>query len=328
MSPTLDEASDLWALRAAARRAARGLAHRPGAAAFLAELDTECLRLQRELREGRYHPGAFHSFAIRDPKPRRISVAPFRDRVVHHALCAVMEPTFEAIADPDSYACRVGKGTLAAIERVQVLARASPWFAKLDVHHCFETADVERLAGRLRTTFTDPALRAVVERVLRAGADANARGLPIGNLTSQHFANFMLGVIDARARKAGACGYARYMDDILVFGESKAHVARIAEVLSDTMARDLGQREKVSARRIAPTSAGVPCLGFRVWPDLVRFDGPRRRRFVRHSHALDRARARGWLGDADAAARCAALVAWARFGNTLVFRRALWHRPR
>ena len=186
-----------------------------------------------------------------------------------------MEPTFEALSDPDSYACRVGKGTLAAIRRAQVLARNSSWYAKLDVHHCFETADVERLIGRLRGAFTDAPLLAVVERVLRAGVDASGRGLPIGNLTSQHFANFMLGVLDARAREAGACGYVRYMDDILVFGASKTHVTDIAEALADTMVRDLGQREKVSARRIAPTSTGVPCLGFRVWPHLVRFDGPR-----------------------------------------------------
>jgi hypothetical protein len=304
------------------------LARRRGAAAFLADLDTECLRLQRELREGRYHPGAFHHFEIRDPKPRRISVAPFRDRVVHHAVCAVMEPTFEALADADSYACRVGKGTLAAIRRTQELVRASPWYAKLDVHHCFETADVERLAARLGRAFTDAPLLAVVERVLRAGADASGRGLPIGNLTSQHFANFMIGVLDARAREAGACGYVRYMDDILVFGTSKAQVTGTAEALADTMACDLGQREKVSARRIAPTSAGAPCLGFRIWPDLVRFDGPRRRRFVRHSRALDHAREAGWLEEADAAARGAALVAWARFGDTLRFRRTLWHPPR
>lgn len=328
VSATLHDASDLWALRAAARRAARGLARRRGAAAFLADLDTECLRLQRELREGRYQPGAFHHFAIRDPKPRRISVAPFRDRVVHHAVCAVMEPTFEAYADPDSYACRVGKGTLAAIQRAQVLARGSPWFAKLDVHHCFETADVARLSGRLAEAFEDPALLAVVDRILRAGTDDQGRGLPIGNLTSQHFANFMLGVLDLRARAAGAQGYVRYMDDILVFGASKEQVTGIAESLADAMARDLNQREKLSARRIAPTSAGVPCLGFRIWPHLVRFDGPRRRRFLRHSRAIEHAREAGWLGDADAAVRGAALVAWARFGNTLRFRQALWHSPR
>lgn len=324
----LDAASDLWALRAAARRAARGLGRRRAAAAFLADLDTECLRLQRELRQGRYVPGAFHHFQIRDPKPRRISVAPFRDRVVHHALCAVMEPTFEALADSDSYACRVGKGTLAAIRRAQVLAGRSTWYAKLDVRHCFETADVERLARRLAETFNDASLHAVLERVLRAGADEHGRGLPIGNLTSQHFANFMLGVLDKKARDSGAHGYVRYMDDILVFGASKAQVTDIAEALSESMARDLGQQEKLPARRVSPTCVGVPCLGFRVWPDLVRLDGPRRRRFLRHTRAIDQARMAGCLDERDAAARSMALVAWARFGNTLRFRRTLWHEPR
>ncbi len=324
MSVTLDAASDFWALRAAARRAARGLGRRPPVAAFLAELDGECLRLQRELREGAYRPGPFAHFSIRDPKPRRISVAPFRDRVVHHALCAAMEPVFEALADPDSYACRVGKGTLAALRRTQAHARRWPWYAKLDVHHCFETADIGRLEARLAEVFPDEPLRAVVGTILQAGAGSAGRGLPIGNLTSQHFANFLLGALDRRARAEGCGGYVRYMDDILLFGASKEVVRAQAHAVAGEMRAALGQQEKVSARRLAPCATGVPCLGFRVWPRLIRFDGPRRARFVRRWAAVVAAgEAEGGWGEGPAVRRGDALVGWARQAGTLRLRRAL-----
>jgi hypothetical protein len=103
MGAFFDAATDFWALRAAALRASRGVSRSAGCAAFLCELEREILQLQRELREGRYEPGPFHTFPIRDPKPRVISAAPFRDRVVHHALCAAMEPVFEAEADFDIF---------------------------------------------------------------------------------------------------------------------------------------------------------------------------------------------------------------------------------
>ena len=99
------------ALRAAAVRAAAGKRSKPGAAAFLANLETEVLRLERELESGRYRPGRYTKIEIFDPKHRVVSAAPFRDRVVHHAFCAVCEPIFERGFIYDSYANRIGKGT-------------------------------------------------------------------------------------------------------------------------------------------------------------------------------------------------------------------------
>lgn len=149
MGALFDEVADFWTLRSAARKAALGCGTRsPAAARFLAELEGEVLALQRELRGGSYRPGALRTFPIREPKPRVISAAPFRDRVVHHAVCKIMEPRLEELADPDSFACRRGKGTLRALWRVQQHARRWPWFAKLDVLHCFETADLGVLSAQ------------------------------------------------------------------------------------------------------------------------------------------------------------------------------------
>jgi hypothetical protein len=121
-----DHIANFQALHAAARRAVRGKRHKPGAAGFMAGLETALLRLERELRGLTWRPGRYVEMRIRDPKPRTVSAAPFRDRVVHHALCQVIEPLFERRFIYDSYACRVGKGTHAALDRAQAFSRRGP----------------------------------------------------------------------------------------------------------------------------------------------------------------------------------------------------------
>lgn len=323
MGAFFDAATDFWALRAAAGRAARGVSRSEGCAAFLCELEREILQLQRELREGLYAPGPFHTFPIRDPKPRVISAAPFRDRVVHHALCAAMEPVFEAEADFDSYACRTGKGTLAALRRVQEHTRSWAWYAKLDVLHCFETANISLLRAMLADRFDDPPLLGVLDRVLTRGANAPGVGLPIGNLTSQHLANLLLGAVDREARRLGVGGWVRYMDDLFLFGPDKSSVKGQADALAGFVSTHMRQAEKPAARRLAPVSIGVPALGFRVWPQRTRLDGPRRARFLRSLRGLNRAVRMGGLTEGDACRRATAIVAWAAQGDTLGLRRAL-----
>lgn len=279
MGRRFDEVTAFFTLRRAARRAARGSRGSPGAAAFLCELEAEVLALQRELRAGAYEPGPFTTFPIREPKPRLISAAPFRDRVVHHAVCAVLEPELEREADPDSYACRRGRGTLAAVHRIQAHCRRWPWFAKLDVHHCFETVDLSVLRGLLIQRFPDPPLLDVLDRVLDRGAGPDGRGLPIGNLTSQHLANLLLGEVDREAR------------------------------------------------RLAPVHAGVPALGFRVWPRRIRLDGARRRRVLRRLRRQGRAVEAGLLSESEAARSAGAWIGWVGQADTLGLRRAALGPP-
>jgi len=307
--PTLHDATEFHALRAAARKAARGHKGKPETAAFLCALETEVLQLQRELRSGSYRPGTFQTFRIRDPKPRTISAAPFRDRVVHHALCAAMEPTFEARADPDSFACRVGKGNRAAVWRLQRLTRVWPWYAKLDVERYFETLPLGSLLGLLHTLFDDGSLLQAVEVVLRAGCGDGETGLPIGNLTSQHFANLYLGELDRFARASGVGGLVRYMDDIVVLGRDKASVVGFARAMSSHM-EALGLREKASAHRLGPVHIGVPYLGFRVWPHRIRVD-----RAARHRLLQKLRRPPDALSDSELQARHTSLVAWADHGD-------------
>lgn len=199
----LETATELPALLAATQRAALGKRQRPEVARFLMDAERECLRLQRALRlppnsPAAWRPGPAYSFGIRDPKPRQITALPFVDRVVHHALCAVIEPRLTRYAIYDSYACQVGKGQHAALARAQrfVAASRGGWAFRGDVTAYFASIPHEPLLDLLRRRVADRELVERLERIVRAYPAATGRGLPIGALTSQHLANLYLGALD------------------------------------------------------------------------------------------------------------------------------------
>ncbi|NCA72188.1 MAG: RNA-dependent DNA polymerase, partial [Sphingobacteriia bacterium] len=171
-------------LLAAERLAARGKRDRESVARFEFHLERELIQLQEELIEGRYQPGAFYTFGVRDPKPRAICAAPFRDRVVHHAVCDILEPVFKRYAIFDSYACRIGKGTHAAIvrarARARALARRHAFFLKCDVRRFFASVDHRVLEAQLARHFRELRLLELLGRIIACGPpDATpGNGLP------------------------------------------------------------------------------------------------------------------------------------------------------
>jgi RNA-directed DNA polymerase len=201
------------ALHAAALRAVSGKRRKPGAAAFMANLETELLRLERQLQGQSWRPGRYVEIRIRDPKPRTVSAAPFRDRVVHHALCAVVEPIFERGFIDDSYANRLGKGTHRAIARYEQFRDRHAWVLSADILRFFPAVDHAILKDVLRRRIACPATLWLLDTIIDGanpqepvnryfpGDDLftpfeRRRGLPIGNLTSQFFGNLYLDRLD------------------------------------------------------------------------------------------------------------------------------------
>ena len=324
-----EEVTGFTALCAAARRAAKAKPLSRETARFLLDLEPEVLQLERELHDGSYRPGAFRTFRIRDPKPRTISAAPFRDRVVHHALCAALEPFFEREAIDDSYACRRGKGTRAAIRRVQELARQHSHVLKLDIEHFFETTDHRVLGEMLKDLIGDGRVLELAQLFVSHGAPGSptGKGLPIGNLTSQHFANFYLSGLDREiSRMPEVGGYCRYMDDILVFGDEKTRLWRAHEQVEQFLSEQLKLRLRGAVTRLIPVSEGILFLGFAIWPGLIRFDPNRARRFRRRFRALDEALDAEATGEDDAARSAQSLLGWADHGDTFAFRRSFFQR--
>ncbi|MBD3335742.1 MAG: RNA-dependent DNA polymerase [Candidatus Eisenbacteria bacterium] len=279
-----DRACSFENLLAAARRAARGTSKTAEVAGFLLDLEPEVLRLERELRNGSYAPGEYRTFVVRDPKTRQITVAPFRDRVVHHALCATIEPALERFYISHSYACRREKGTLRAVMQAQRLARRHAYFLKLDVKSYFHSIDHDVLCGILARRFKDRRFLDTLERIIRHPVPGcpPRKGLPIGNLTSQHLANFYLNSFDHFVlQELRPGGFVRYMDDMILFGDEKQQLwsihARCIDCLKGSLRLDL----RHGATLLAPVAQGLPFLGRRVFRGLIRMRRENLRRSVR-----------------------------------------------
>jgi hypothetical protein len=272
-------------LRRAAFAAARGKRRSRAAARFLERCEPELLRLQAELHENRWRPGKPTVFTIRDPKVRSITAAPFRDRVVHHAPVGPLEPLFERSMVAESFACRKGKGTHKALAHAQALAGRCDWFLKLDIAKCFESIPHGTVMETLGELGLEPAVLRLCQRVLDGEGGGTGKGLPIGNLTSQWFANLVLSRMDrCVAAMPWIEGYARYMDDFLLCASTK-------DVLKEALARvarcaaELGLSLKERATILAPTSRGIPFLGWQVFAGTLRLrpeNARRSRRRLKH----------------------------------------------
>ncbi len=319
-----EQVCDFLSMERAAYRAFRANRGNGDALAFMFRLEPELLQLQRDLEDGSYRPGPYHTFTIWEPKERRVAAAPFRDRVVHHAVCAVLEPVFERRYIHDSYACRNGKGSHRALRRAFGFARSSRYFLKCDVARYFESIDHAVLKGMLRGLFKDAPLLALLDLIVEHNAPHNdpGKGVPIGNLTSQHFANLYLDRLDHHAKEAlGVRGYVRYMDDFLCFAEGRDELHGVHAEIGIFAAERLGLRLKESKCYVAPVSQGIPFLGFRVYPGTVRLSRPSLVRCRRKLRCREADFAEGTISEETLMQSAGSLIAHISHANTMALRR-------
>jgi RNA-directed DNA polymerase len=332
-------------------KASRGKRGRPAAAGFEYHLEDNLTNLQRDLAAKTYRPGDYASFHIHEPKRRLISAAPFRDRVVHHALCNVIEPVFERRFIYDSYANRVGKGTHRALDRCQQFARRHRYVLRCDVRQFFPSIDHELLLKTLRKKIRDPDIGWLVRQILASGvgvlaeeydmvyfpgddlfAAARPRGLPIGNLTSQFWANCYLDPFDHFVQRDLRCpAYLRYVDDFLLFGDDR-------RALWDWRARCI---ERLAGLRLTlhersaqahTVGEGIPFLGFTIYPGHRRLKRRKGMAFSRRLRDLAERYADGQITLADVTASVTGWVNHVRYGNTVglrtsIFGSTLMHAP-
>lgn len=268
------------------RKASKGKRGLADVAEFEYKLEDNLLQLQAELQNQTYQPGEYHSFYIHDPKRRLISAAPFRDRVVHHALCNLIEPTFEKSFIFDSYANRIGKGTHKAIDRAQQFARKYKYVLTCDIKQFFPSIDHTIFFNILRQKVKDELLLQLIKKILQSGKgilheeyemvyfenddlfSANRpRGLPIGNLTSQFWANCYLNPFDHFVKRNLKCkGYVRYVDDFLLFSNDKKELRYWREKIIQRLAKyRLTLHENKCQSK--PVTKGIPFLGFIIFPE-------------------------------------------------------------
>lgn len=289
------------------RKAAKGKRGRPTAALFEHQVADKLIALQRDLLDRTYTPGAYRHFFIHEPKRRKISAAPFRDRVVHHALCNLIEPLFDTRFIPDSYANRSGKGTHAAIDRLQQFSRRYRYVLRVDVVKHFPSLDHAILYREIERVVQDEGLLWLAQLILDSGrgilrdeyrmvyfphddlfAANRPRGLPIGNLTSQFWSNVYLNPFDWFVqRELGCSAYLRYVDDFALFSDSKAQLYEWKQALIERLAQ-LRLTIHLNEAQVIPVREGIPWLGFVVYPDYRRLKQRNTVNFTRRlEHNID-----------------------------------------
>ena len=261
-------------LEQAYKKARKEKRYRPEVLEFTHNLDENLLRIQTELREGQFTFGPYRKHWVSVPKRRMVMALPFDSRVVQWAIYLLLNPFYDRMMIEDSYACRVGKGSLAAIKRLQYwlrLARNKPgqWYClKLDISKYFYRIDHAVLMNILRRRITDTRLLELLDNIINCSGERfglprfaspedtppeewlDDVGMPIGNLTSQLFANIYLNELDQHCKHVlHIRHYVRYMDDVIILAPNKrqAHFyrKRIADFLRDELHLDLNNKTAV-----------------------------------------------------------------------------------
>ena len=268
-------------------KSARGKHHRPAVAHWLANLERNLSDLAARIREGRAPVGGLRRFRILDPKPREISVHGFADRVLHHAIFNLAEERLERSLVDSSFACRPGKGVHAAVRLVQQHLQRHAWCVQVDVASYFAQIDHELLMALLRKRFKGEDFLSLLQRIVESGAEPGAgRGLPIGALTSQHFANAYLDAADRWLLEHPAvCGHVRYMDDIVWWCDGPAQAQQLLADFESQLWQTRRLRLKPDAH-IGPSSRGLRFCGFRVKPGVVLASSRKLSRFRQGARKL------------------------------------------
>lgn len=289
------EIVDFSNLHKAWRKAAKGKRKSLAVTRFEMNAADELIRLQGELKTRTWQAGQYQSFYIRDPKQRLVSAAPFRDRVVHHALCNVIEPIYERTFIGDSFANRKGKGTHAALDKAQRYIRCFPYVLQCDLKQFFPSVDHAVMESVLNRKIIDVNTRWLMRSILKSGEGIHPsvgmfvgdkpHGLPIGNLTSQFWANVLLNELDQFVKRELGCkGYLRYVDDFLLFSNSKKELWEWKAKIAVLLKRLKLEMHQLSST-VYPVSCGVPFLGFRLYENHRRL---KRKNGVNFQHRLQR----------------------------------------
>ena len=311
-------------------KARKGKQAASSVADFTLNLEKELLSLQQELTSFSYRPGPSRLFTIYERKKRQIAAAPFRDRVVHHAIINIIEPPIDRRFVYDSYACRKHKGVHAAVNRYQQWSRLYPYVLKMDIEQYFPSVDHDTLKAKLRGYLKDQYVLALLDTIIDAAPPKTGRpdcvwfpgddlltplerpaGLPIGNLTSQFFANLYLDVLDHFIKdQLRVRPYLRYVDDLVILGRDKGELHEIRERIRERLAEDRLRLHPHKAH-IYHAAHGIDLFGYQVFPHKRKLRNDNGHAFYRrlrkmaqlfHEGKLDwedmHPRVRSWIGHA------------------------------
>ena len=299
---------------------------------FEEKLDENLVQLQSELLTQTYKPEPLKIFILRDPKTRKISKSEFRDRIVHHAICNIIESTFDKRFIFDSYANRLGKGTSNAIKRFDKFKRKVSqnntkicFIFKADIKHYFESVNLEILLSILSKRIKDKQVLWLIRIILNNhNSSTRGKGMPLGNLTSQFFANVYLNVLDQFVKhKLRAKYYIRYVDDFVILHTSRKELESYKKKISTFLKEKLDLELHPDKSMILKLHKGVGFLGFRIFFHHKLVRKKNLKKFQRKFETMKIQYGKGLIGREKVVENFEGWIAYASNGNTYKYRKEL-----
>ncbi len=307
-------------LRWAAWKAAKGKRNAQAVLAYQADLDANLLHLRGQIISGRVEVGDYRYFKVYEPKERQICASAFREQVLHHALMNVCHEYFDRAQIFDSYASRKGKGNYAALERAKHFSHSHAWFLKLDVRKFFESVHHDVIKGQLALLFKEQRLLEVFDAILDSYEAHPNLGVPIGNLTSQYFANHYLAGLDHFIKEELRIkAYVRYMDDMVLWHQDKAALKAALREIGDYLHGCLHCDLKPPL--LNRCRLGLPFLGYRVFPHYLHLLQKSKVRFIRKMKRIEEHYQSGTWSEEACARHAWPLVAFTEHADAKVFRK-------
>lgn len=307
-------------LRLAAWKAAKGKRYAQAVLAYHANLETNLMLLRGQIISGQVEVGDYNYFKVYEPKERQICASAFSEQVLHHALMNVCHDRFDRAQIHDSYASRKGKGNYAALQRAKHFSHRHTWFLKLDVRKFFESVHQDVIRQQLARLFKEQGLLEIFDAVLGSYEAHPNRGVPIGNLTSQYFANHYLAGLDHFVKEELRIkAYVRYMDDMVLWHRDKAVLKAVLREIEDYLQTRL--RCELKPPLMNRCERGLPFLGYRVFPHHLRLLQKSKVRFIRKMKRIEKNYRSGAWSEEACARHAWPLVAFTEHADAKVFRK-------
>lgn len=269
--------------------------YRPDVLEFEANREDNLFHAIEVLKDGTYQPGEYRVFKVWEPKERIIMALPFFDRVIQHMIVNFIEPIFEKRFLFHSYACRKGKGVHEAsktlskwLYELEVVQGKKIYAIKGDIHHYFQSVSHDILKAEIRRYISDKALLKILDRIIdHNGIFPPGVGIPVGNLTSQLFANVYLNKLDQFVKhELKVKYYVRYMDDFIILSEDPAELRRLLAIIEEFLRREL-RLELNPKTTILAAKNGINFVGYIHYKDHKKIKKDARRRLTKLLKAFE-----------------------------------------
>ena len=306
-------------LRLAFWKAGKGKRYAKSVSAYARHLDNNLIRLRAEIGSGEISVGQYRYFKVFDPKERQICASAFSEQVLHHALMNICHPYFERAQVFDSYASRPGKGFHAAVKRAAFFHRMNNWYLKLDVRQFFASINHEVLLDQLEKLFKEKSLIHIFNQIIASFESKPGYGLPIGNLSSQYFANHYLTGLDHYIKeKLHIKAYVRYMDDFVLWHQDK----QCLKYAYQNILRIVESELKVSLKPLVlqKVERGLPFCGYLIYPYYIRLSQRSKKRYGRKMDILqEQYQVVAW-SESECQRRAQSLISFTQLADAKVFR--------